>query len=105
MSKRKMNIPAIIEYDAWASSPLSIAKFYGGITIGGHEYLLLDSKEPAQAGCYKPDLVRKDWCGLYRKLQRGIEEYIAQGLTPAQVKKILKEQENARTDSNNNRPI
>lgn len=76
----------------WFNSQLSVAKYTGGIRINGSEYILMDSDEPAAEGCFKPDLVRTDWRSLYTKLHRGIEQYIEQGLTPTQVNKIIKEE-------------
>lgn len=82
--------PAVIEYDYWINSQMSIAKYYGELKVNGVLYKLIDSGEPAPQGLYKPDLVREDWCMLYKKLHRGVKEYIKQGLTPKQVRKILK---------------
>lgn len=91
-----MNTPALIRYEVWVNSQLSIAKYTGGIAINGTKYILMDSSEPAAEGRFKPDLVRTDWCSLYTKLHRGIEQYIEQGFTPAQVKKIIKEKNDLR---------
>lgn len=84
--------PAIIEFGYWSTSQLSIAKFYGGLVINGHEYKLLDSGEAAAPGLYKPDLVRADWCSLYKRYRRGLRDYIRKGMTPSQVRKLLKAQ-------------
>lgn len=82
--------PAVIEYDYWINSQMSIAKYYGELKVKGALYKLIDSGEPAPHGLCKPDLVREDWCMLYKRLHRGVKEYIKQGLTPKQVRKILK---------------
>ena len=86
--------PAIIEYGFWSTSQLSIAKFYGGLVINGHEYKLLDSGETAVPGLYKPDLVRVDWCSLYKRYRRGLRDFIRKGMTPSQVRKMLKDKKN-----------
>lgn len=82
--------PAIIEYGFWSSSQLSIAKYYGGLRINGRTFKLLDSGEAASPGKYKPDLVREDWCSLYKQLGRGLAPYIKEGMTPSQVRKLIK---------------
>lgn len=82
--------PAIIQYEYWSSSQLSIAKYYGGMTINGRLYKLIDSVEPCPPGKFKPDLVREDWCSLYKKYKRGLREYIIKGMTASQVLKLLK---------------
>lgn len=86
--------PAIIEYGYWSASQLSIAKRYGGIVINGRKYKLLDSGEPANPGLCKPDLVREDWCSLYKKYRRTLKEFINKGMSPSQVRKILKDKKN-----------
>lgn len=83
--------PAIIEYSYWSVSQLSIAKYYGGIVINGRMYKLLDSGESASPGLCKPDLVREDWCSLYKKYRRALKEFIIKGMSPSQVRKTLKE--------------
>ena len=82
--------PAVIEYDYWINSQMSIAKYYGELKINGTLYKLIDSGEPAPQGLCKPDLVREDWCMLYKKLHRDVKAYITQGLTTKQVRNILK---------------
>ncbi len=82
--------PAIIEYGYWSKCQLSIAKYYGGLSINGRTFKLLDSGESAAPGMYKPDLVREDWCSLYKKLGRGLAPYIRKGMTPSQVRKLIK---------------
>ncbi len=82
--------PAVIEYDCWINSQMSIAKHFGELKINGALYKLIDSGEPAPLGLCKPDLVREDWCMLYKRLHRGVKDYIKQGLTPKQVRNILK---------------
>ncbi len=83
--------PAIIQYEYWSQSQMSIAKYYGGLQINGRQFKLIDSGEPAAPGLCKPDLVREDWCSLYKKYRRGLKEYILKGMTPSQVRKLLKD--------------
>lgn len=87
--------PAIIEFGFWSTSQLSIARLYGGLIINGHEFKLLDSGEAAGPGLYKPDLVRIDWCSLYRKYGRALKDYIKKGMTPGQVRKLLKDKKSS----------
>jgi hypothetical protein len=82
--------PAIIEYAAWINSQLSIARYYGGVRINGRKYVLMDSGEPAEPGKFIPDLVREDWCSLYKEYKRSLKLYIREGMTPAQTRKALK---------------
>lgn len=82
--------PAIMQYEFWSTSQLSLVKYFGQIKINGHVYKLLDSGEPCAPGLCKTDLVRDDWCSLYKKYGRSLKEYIIKGMTPAQVRKLLK---------------
>lgn len=91
--------PAIIEYGFWSNSQLSIVRFYGGLIINGHEFKLLDSGETAGPGRYNPDLVRIDWCSLYRKYGRALKNYIKKGMTPGQVRKLLKDKNSSDNQS------
>jgi hypothetical protein len=72
--------------DYWASSQLSVARYYGRVKIDGHEYIIVNkegkdifqcSVEAKKAGREKAiepgepaDLVRKDFVPHYRKLGR-----------------------------------
>ena len=70
----------------WASSQLSIVRYYGRIKAGGHEYVIVNKdgmdvfalsakaekqgKEMAIGPGEPCDLVRKDFVKYYRKLKR-----------------------------------
>ena len=70
----------------WANSMLSIARYYGKISLDGHEYVIVDkrghdifecSREAQKAGREKAidpgepaDLCRTDFVPIYRKLGR-----------------------------------
>lgn len=72
--------------EAWMSSPLSIARHYGGVNIKGIEYSIVDKRghtllecslEAEKAGRDKAimpgepaDLLRNDFIKFYRKLGR-----------------------------------
>ena len=86
--------PAIMRFEYWIDTPLSIAKFYGEIKVNGRKYKMIDSGEPADPGCFKPDLVREDWCSLYKEHRRALKPYILKGMTPSQVRKLLKKKRN-----------
>lgn len=45
----------------WLNSQLSIARFYGGLRLGGHEYLIIPDSG---------DLLREDFIKYYKKLGR-----------------------------------
>lgn len=86
--------PAIMTYDFWINSQLSIAKYSGQIRLNGHLYKLLDSGQQTEPGKWKPDLVREDWCSLYKKYGRSLKAYILKGMTPSQVRKLKKQENN-----------
>jgi len=67
--------PICMAKEFWASSQLSVAKYSGGCTIGGHEYLIVDSLGRDLFHVTIPpgapaDLVRKDFIKYYAKLGR-----------------------------------
>ena len=84
--------PAIMQLEFWANTHLSIARHFGGIRVNGHLYKMMDSGESALPGNWKPDLVREDCCSLYKKYRSGLKEYILKGMSPGQVRKLLKAQ-------------
>lgn len=88
--------PAIMQFEFWINGQLSFIKNYGEAKINGHKYKLLDSGEPAQPGYCIPDLVREDWCSLYKVHKRKLKPYILKGMTPSQVRKLLKEKKNCK---------
>ena len=81
-----MNTPICMAEEYWASSPLSVARYYGRIKFNGHEYYIVDklgrdlwecSLAADRAGSDKAipagepaDLVRKDIIPFYKKLGR-----------------------------------
>lgn len=78
--------PICMTEEFWIDSQLSIARFYGRVKFGGHEYYIVDklgrdlwecSMAADRAGSDKAipagepaDLVRKDFIPYYRKLGR-----------------------------------
>lgn len=107
-----MITPIMMTEEYWANSQLSVARYYGGASIGGKDYRIVnkygidifelsdpESKyyvgedrkaiEPGEPA----DLVMKEWIPIYRKLGR--QEFIKllqdnPNITLAQAKKILK---------------
>lgn len=94
----------------WANSYFSIAKYYGGVKIDGHEYKIVNkegvtleelsnpsSKHYVKSGkAIQPgepaDLVRKDWIPVYRKLGRDRTiKLVRDGVSLAEAKRIAKE--------------
>ena len=73
----------LIERDVWLSSYLSVAKYYGGISLNGHEYSILGNMQ---------DLVRDDWEGVYNRLGRDkVIELLKNNVSLSEAKKIKKE--------------
>lgn len=74
----------LMEFDYWHNSPLSIAKYYGGIVINQQRYVITD--EPY-------DLIREDFEEFYKALGRQAflqiitDNYQA---STAEIKKIFK---------------
>lgn len=76
----------VMTEEFWRNSPFSIARHYGGIKIGGKEYVIVNkdgkdifqcSMEAAKAGREKAiepgepaDLCRRDFVPIYRKMGR-----------------------------------
>lgn len=104
-----MNSVIIME-QYWANSHFSIARYYGGVKIDGHEYKIVNkegvtleelsnprSKHYVKSGKAIPpgepaDLVRKDWIPVYRKLGRDRTiKLVRDGVSLAEAKKIAKE--------------
>lgn len=104
-----MNSVIIME-QYWANSYFSIARYYGGVKIDGHEYKIVNkegvtleelsnpsSKHYMKSGkAIQPgepaDLVRKDWIPVYRKLGRDRTiKLVRDGVSLAEAKKIAKE--------------
>lgn len=93
--------------DYWMNTPLSIARYYGGITYCGHEYKICNKNGITLEELSNPDskyyvgdrmailpgepadLVRKEWIPIYKKLGRKkIIQMIKQHISLAQAKKI-----------------
>lgn len=100
----------IMTEKCWANSYFSIAKYYGGVKIDGHEYKIVNkegvtleelsnpsSKHYVKSGKAIPpgepaDLVRKDWIPVYRKLGRDRTiKLVRDGVSLAEAKRIVKE--------------
>lgn len=105
-----MNAVIIME-QYWANSHFSIARYYGGVKIDGHEYKIVNkegvtleelsnpsSKHYVGDGMAIPpgepaDLVRKDWLPIYKKLGRDRTiELVKNGTALKEAKKIVKEE-------------
>lgn len=94
--------PICMTEEFWASSQLSVAKYYGRIHVGCHDYVIVNkegksifqlSVEAEKAGREKAiepgepaDLCRRDFIPFYRKLGR------------ARFLKILKDNQHASED-------
>ena len=107
----------IMAEEYWANSPLSIARYYGGIKVDGDEYKIVNkdgitleelsdprSKHYVKEGKAIPagepaDLVRKDWIPVYRKLGRDRTiGLVKNGISLKEAKKIAKEEAEANID-------
>lgn len=91
----------------WASSPYSVARYYGGIRIKGVEYIIVNkegkdlyecSVEAEKAGSEKAiepgepaDLIDKRYQPIYRKVGREkFIEWVKEGLELKQMKERMK---------------
>lgn len=95
----------------WANSQFSVARYYGGLSIGGKSYKIVnkqgatifelsDPDSPYYVGdgvkkAIEPgepaDLVREDWIPIYKRLGREKTiELVKQGVTLAEARKIRK---------------
>ena len=75
--------PLIMAKDFWINSQLSIARFYGGISINGKEYRIVKGSD---------DLVLVSLIPSYKKLGRDkIIELVKQGKTEKEIKQIAKQ--------------
>lgn len=101
----------IMTEEYWANSHLSIARYYGGITVNGDEYKIVNkegitleelsnprSKQYVKSGmAIQPgepaDLVRNNWIPIYRKLGRNKTiELVKNGIDLEEAKRIAKEE-------------
>ena len=78
--------PICMTEEFWASTQFSVARYYGGVKVNGHEFVIVNkegkdifecSREAARAGRVKAiepgepaDLCRKDFVTYYRRLGR-----------------------------------
>ena len=100
--------PLIMTEEYWASSQLSIARYYGGINFMGQQYIIVNkdgkdifelSIEADRAGRTKAiepgepaDLVLVSLIQSYKKLGRDkIIELVKQGKTEKEIKQIAKQ--------------
>lgn len=79
-------LPLVMAESYWANTPFSIVRYSGRISVGGHEYVIVDKRghdifecsfEAQNAGREKAiepgepaDLCRTDFVPIYRKLGR-----------------------------------
>ena len=93
----------------WASSPFSVARYYGGIKIRGVEYVIVNKEgkdiyecsiEAEKVGREKAiepgepaDLVDRRYVPMYKRLGRDqFIEWVKEGLDLTAMKKRLKEE-------------
>ena len=96
-----MKNPALFTEEYWANSQLSVARYYGGCTLNGKEYKIVNkdgitveelstpqSKNYTGNGKYAippgepADLVLEEWIPVYRKLGReGVMRLLENGVT------------------------
>ena len=99
------NYPLLMTEDYWMNSQFSIARFYGGMTLNGREYILVDKqgrdlwengnsiikREGRQITFEPADLILKSLKTAYRKLGRDrIIELIKEGKTEKEIKDLVK---------------
>ena len=99
------NYPLLMTEEYWANSPLSIAKYYGGMELDGRKYIIVDklgrdlwecSKIAEKEGRDKAiepgepaDLILATLQKAYRKLGRDhIIELIKEGKTEKEIKAL-----------------
>lgn len=87
-----MNV--VIPKNVWLSSQLSIARYYGGCTVDGHQYSIVPGSE---------DLVRNDWLPVYRRVgPKKTAELASRGLSP---KEAIKECPVRRSSAASEKPL
>jgi hypothetical protein len=80
-----MKYPIVIEKEVWMDSQLSIARFYGSITINGTTWFVMPESY---------DLVCQDWVLVYVNLGREKTIELLKNDTPLrEAKKLLKERQ------------
>lgn len=102
----------IMTEEYWANSQFSVARYYGGLQIGGKSYKIVnkqgatifelsDPDSPYYVGdgvkkAIEPgepaDLVLEEWIPIYKKLGRDkMIELVKQGVSVQQARKLCKE--------------
>lgn len=101
------NAPLLMTEEFWANSHLSVARYFGGITFEGRQYIIVDKlgrdlfecsaiadkecREKAIEPGEPADLILSTLRFAYRKLGRDrIIELIKQGKTEEEIKKLVK---------------
>lgn len=106
-----MKTPILMTEEYWANSPFSVARYYGGINIGRHRYIIVDKlgrdlyecsriaekegREKAIEPGEPADLIRSDFQQLYRK--HGRDKFIEavkahpEIWTPKELAKVLEQ--------------
>lgn len=103
----KTNYPLLMTEEFWANSQLSVARYYGGVTFEGREYIIVDklgrdlwecsaiAAREGRRNAIEPgepaDLILKSLRVAYRKLGRDrIIVLIKEGKTEAEIKALAK---------------
>jgi hypothetical protein len=98
----------IMTEEYWATSQFSIARYYGGIKVGGVDYVIvnkegkdiyecsIEAKKARREKAIEPgepaDLIDRRYISMYKKLGRDkFIEWVKEGLDLAAMKKRLKE--------------
>ena len=101
------NAPLLMTEEFWANSHLSVARYFGGITFEGRQYIIVDKlgrdlfecsaiadkegREKAIEPGEPADLILSTLRFAYRKLGRDrIIELIKDGKTEEEIKKLVK---------------
>ena len=101
------NAPLLMTEDFWANSQLSVARYFGGVTFAGRQYIIVDKlgrdlfecsaiadkegREKAIEPGEPADLVLSTLRFAYRKLGRErIIELIKDGKTEEEIKAMVK---------------
>ncbi len=74
-----------MEFGYWNNTPLSAAKYYGGVKLKGHQFLIVGADN---------DLVRADFVAIYKRVGRAkFLEVIADNYqtSPTELKEIFKQ--------------
>ena len=108
MSKHVATYPLVMTEEFWANSQFSIARYYGGITLGGRDYWIVnkdgidvfalsvkahkEGREKAIEPGEPCDLVLRDMIPSYHKLGRDrFIELVKQGKSEKEIKEIAKQ--------------